>query len=84
MAARLFAAPCGNARQVEAKGHLLKRLVVPFLQGSGSTTVIAFPPAAATFIRITQTGTAADNAPWSMQRLRLFAAPARGAGGAVR
>ena len=53
-------------------------------QGSGSTTVIAFPPAAAKFIRITQTGTAADNAPWSMQRLRLFAAPASGAGSAVR
>ena len=53
-------------------------------QGSGSTTVIAFPPAAAKFIRITQTGTATDNAPWSMQRLRLFAAPARAAGSAVR
>ena len=53
-------------------------------QGSGLTTVIAFSPAAAKFIRITQTGTAAGNAPWSMQRLRLFAAPARGAGSAVR
>ena len=41
-------------------------------------------PAAAKFIRITQTGTPADNAPWSMQRLRLFAAPARAAGSAVR
>ena len=32
-------------------------------QGSGLTTMIAFSPAAAKFIRITQTGTAADNAP---------------------
>ena len=53
-------------------------------QGSGLTTVIAFPAAAAKFIRITQTGTATDNAAWSMQRLRLFAAPARGPGSAVR
>ena len=53
-------------------------------QGSGLTTVIAFPPAAAKFIRITQTGAATDKAPWSMQRLRLFAAPARGQGSAVR
>ena len=29
---------------------------------------IAFPSGAAKFIRITQTGTATDNAPWSMQR----------------
>jgi mono/diheme cytochrome c family protein len=53
-------------------------------QGSGLTTVIAFRPAAAKFIRITQTGTATDNAPWSMQRLRLFAAPAGGPGSAER
>ena len=53
-------------------------------QGSGLTTVIAFPPAAAKFIRITQTATATDNAAWSMQRLRVFAAPARGPGSAVR
>ena len=53
-------------------------------QGSGLTTVIAFRPAPAKFIRITQTGNATDNAPWSMQRLRLFAAPAQGSGSAVR
>jgi mono/diheme cytochrome c family protein/glucose/arabinose dehydrogenase len=45
-------------------------------QGSPGTTVIAFAPVTAKFVRITQTA-AADNAPpWSMRLLRLFAAPA--------
>ena len=53
-------------------------------QGTGLHTAIAFRPAPAKFIRITQTATAADTAPWSMQRLRLFAAPGSGVAGAVR
>jgi glucose/arabinose dehydrogenase/mono/diheme cytochrome c family protein len=49
-------------------------------QGSGSTTIIAFRPVRAKFVRITQTATV-DNAPaWSIQRLRLYrAASATGA-----
>jgi hypothetical protein len=50
----------------------------PVAEGRGSpgTTVIAFAPVTAKFVRITQTA-AADNAPpWSMRLLRLFAAPA--------
>jgi mono/diheme cytochrome c family protein len=40
-------------------------------QGTGASTSIAFRPAQAKFIRITQT--ASDPTPWSVQRLRLYA-----------
>ena len=47
-------------------------------RGSGSTTAIAFRPVRAKFVRITQTATV-ENAPaWSIQRLRLYQAPADG------
>jgi mono/diheme cytochrome c family protein len=46
-------------------------------QGAGTTTVIAFKPVDAKFIRITQTATT-ENAPaWSIQRLRLYQPPSR-------
>jgi mono/diheme cytochrome c family protein len=45
-------------------------------QGSGPTTAIAFRPVRAQFVRITQTATV-ENAPvWTIQRLRLYQAPA--------
>jgi hypothetical protein len=45
-------------------------------QGTGVATVLTFAPARARFIRLTQTA-AVDSAPaWSIQRLRLFQAPA--------
>jgi glucose/arabinose dehydrogenase/mono/diheme cytochrome c family protein len=46
-------------------------------QGTGVATAISFRPVRAMFVRITQTA-AAENVPaWSIQRLRLFQAPAR-------
>jgi hypothetical protein len=46
---------------------------------SGAATVMTFAPARARFVRLTQTA-AVDNAPaWSIQRLRLFQAPASAA-----
>jgi hypothetical protein len=36
---------------------------------------IAFTPARAKFVRIRQTGTA-ENAPWTLRRLRVLEAPA--------
>jgi hypothetical protein len=42
-------------------------------QGSGATTIISFQPVRAKFVRLTQTGSAADAPPWSIQQLRLFA-----------
>jgi mono/diheme cytochrome c family protein len=49
-------------------------------KGESSTTLIAFKPVQAKFVRITQTG-AADGAPaWSIQQLRLFA-PGKASGG---
>jgi hypothetical protein len=46
-------------------------------EGTGADTVVAFAPVNAKFVRITQTGTAADAPPWNVQRLRLYEAPAR-------
>ena len=43
-------------------------------QGSGRTTVIAFAPVRAKVVRITQTA-AVENAPWTIERLRLFEGP---------
>jgi hypothetical protein len=43
--------------------------------GATYTTVISFAPVQAKFVRITQTATVEGAPPWSMQRLRLFAAP---------
>ncbi len=42
-------------------------------QGTGATTIISFKPVTAKFVRLTQTGSAADAPPWSIQQLRLFA-----------
>jgi glucose/arabinose dehydrogenase/mono/diheme cytochrome c family protein len=47
-------------------------------QGVGTSTSVTFPPVRAKFVRITQTGSAADAPPWSVLRLRLFEAPGTG------
>ncbi|HEY7501044.1 MAG TPA: discoidin domain-containing protein [Vicinamibacterales bacterium] len=49
----------------------------PIAEGSGTpgTTVIRFAPVSATFIRITQTASAADAPAWSMRLVRLYEAP---------
>jgi mono/diheme cytochrome c family protein len=46
----------------------------PVAQGAGDTptTIIAFPPAQAKFIRITQTGAATNNEFWGIQQLRVY------------
>ena len=41
-------------------------------EGTGPSTVIAFDPVRARFVRITQTGRADPPSNWSIQRLRLF------------
>jgi hypothetical protein len=43
-------------------------------KGTGTSTSINFAPVRAKFVRITQTGTAADAPPWSVLRLRVFEA----------
>ena len=47
----------------------------PVAQGSGAapTTVIAFAPVQAKFVRITQTGAAAGNEQWAIAQLRVYA-----------
>ena len=41
-------------------------------KGTDATTDITFTPVRARFVRITQTATTTDSAPWTVQRLRLF------------
>jgi hypothetical protein len=48
-------------------------------QGKGVINEIAFAPTRAKFVRIKQTG-AAENAPWTVRRLRILEAPAAGTG----
>ena len=47
----------------------------PVAQGAGETptTTMTFAPAQAKFIRITQTGTAANNEIWGIQQMRVYA-----------
>lgn len=47
---------------------------------SGRTTTIAFAPVAAKFVRLTQTADVTDAPAWTMERLRLYQAPAGPAG----
>ena len=49
-------------------------------QGKGVVNEIAFTPARAKFVRIRQTGSA-DNAPWTIRRLRILEVPAAGGTG---
>jgi mono/diheme cytochrome c family protein/glucose/arabinose dehydrogenase len=53
-------------------------------EGGGLMTAIAFRPVRARFVRITQTATAGDGAAWTIQRLRLYQAPARPTSTAMR
>jgi hypothetical protein len=41
-------------------------------RGTSASTVIAFAPVNAKFVRITQTAAAEGAPPWSIQRLRLY------------
>jgi glucosylceramidase len=47
-------------------------------KGTGTLTDIAFAPVRAKFVRITQSGT--GDAPWTIQRLKLYEPGASGAG----
>jgi mono/diheme cytochrome c family protein/glucose/arabinose dehydrogenase len=44
-------------------------------QGSGAVNELTFPPTRARFVRIKQTGTA-ENAPWTIRKLRVLEVPA--------
>jgi mono/diheme cytochrome c family protein len=44
-------------------------------EGTGTTTVIAFAPVTARFVRITQTATPENAPPWSIQKLRVYGPP---------
>jgi len=48
----------------------------PVAEGTGGegTTVVTFSPVRAKFVRITQTATVADRAPWSIRQLRVYQA----------
>ncbi|MCC7007400.1 MAG: discoidin domain-containing protein [Acidobacteria bacterium] len=50
-------------------------------RGQGRTTAAAFAPATARFVRITQTAALDGAPPWTIERLRLYAAPAASAAG---
>ena len=47
-------------------------------------TTIGFRAVRARFVRTTQIETVSDGPPWTMQRLRLYQAPAKPAATAVR
>jgi hypothetical protein len=66
--------PRGYRVQVSSDG---REWSAPVAEGAGvgTTTTIPFAPVSARFIRITQTGSANDGAPWTIQRLRLYRAP---------
>jgi mono/diheme cytochrome c family protein len=50
---------------------------MPVAQGTGATptTIMAFRPARAKFVRITQTGQARTNELWAIQQVRIYQAP---------
>jgi hypothetical protein len=47
--------------------------------GAGTSTSATFAPVRARFVRLTQTGSAADAPPWSVLRLRVYEAAGTGA-----
>ena len=66
------AAPVGYSVHVSMDGTTWGK---PVAQGTGTpTTVIAFPPVEATFIRITQTGSALRNEQWAIGQIRVYEA----------
>jgi mono/diheme cytochrome c family protein len=67
--------PRGYSVQVSLDGKAWSKPVAEG-KGEGSHTTIAFAPARAKFIRITQTETIADAPAWSVRNLRIYEAPA--------
>jgi hypothetical protein len=67
-----IAAPVAYTLQVSMDGTAWGK---PVAQGAGAapTTVIAFTPVQAKFVRITQTGAAAGNEQWAIAQVRVFA-----------
>ena len=67
-----IAAPVAYTLQVSMDGTAWGS---PVAQGSGvaPTTVIAFTPVQAKFVRITQTGAAAGTEQWAIAQVRVFA-----------
>ena len=70
--------PRGYTVQVSTDGTNWGKPVVEG-KGSGARTIIPLPPTRAKFLRITETESAADAAPWSIRNLRIYEAPAAAA-----
>jgi mono/diheme cytochrome c family protein/glucose/arabinose dehydrogenase len=71
---RPSAAPRGYRVQVSMDGA---NWSAPIAEGQGVTgsNVVRFSPVRARFVRITQTGRAEEEVPWTMQLMRVFALP---------
>jgi mono/diheme cytochrome c family protein len=67
--------PLGYKVQVSSDGQTWSDPVAEG-KGSGTTTMIAFKPVKAKFVRITETETAENAQTWSIQKLRFYEAPA--------
>lgn len=68
--------PRGYSVQVSTDGTNWSKPVAEG-KGSGPHTTISFAPTRAKFIRITETDTPTDPAPWSIRGLRVYEAPAK-------
>ena len=67
----------GIPRQYQVQVSLDGQRWTPVATGAGSAlTAAPFAPVRAKFVRVTQTGTAADAPAWVVQNLRLYSAPA--------
>jgi hypothetical protein len=73
-AAPVVGYPRGYTVQVSADGTTWGKPVVEG-KGAGPRTIISFAPARATFVRLTQTDSAADAPAWSIRNLRMYEAP---------
>jgi mono/diheme cytochrome c family protein len=71
--------PIGYKLEVSTDGSSWKEVAAG--AGTAGSTAIAFAPVQARFLRLTQTGSAENAGPWSMQRLRLYRP---GTGGGAR
>jgi len=70
--------PRGYSVQVSTDGTNWSKPVAEG-KGDGARTTITFAPTRAKFVKITETETPADPAPWSIRGLRIYEAPASAA-----
>ena len=67
--------PRGYTVQVSTDGATWSKPVAEG-KGEGPRTVISFAPVRAKFVRLTQSGSAADAPAWSIRNLRIYEASA--------